>query len=291
MAIPTPQHAHPYKLLVVGDTDVGKTAFSSVISNLYPGESTIEFSIGYNVRKKAISLNGERIELEIYDSTSAICRDDIIKYFETYVDGIFIIYNATNRESFENAKNWLDEINNHGGKHVMKLIIGNKCDLAGQKAVSFDEADEYGIESNISIFEVSARDLTNVELAFKHMISKIRSNLTPINNNQPDQYEVKIALDLNRIFNVDLNGLFEIFEFSNGVNQHVNDQGVHDGKENESEPYSREEHAIVTHTQIMGDGDVERQILLIQQQIIEEKAKQSNVSSLPEITNQIQKDS
>ncbi|CAF4438378.1 unnamed protein product, partial [Adineta steineri] len=70
--------AHSYKLLVVGDTDVGKTAFSSVIGNLYPGESTIEISNGYKVRKKAISLNGERIELEIYDSTSAICRDYII---------------------------------------------------------------------------------------------------------------------------------------------------------------------------------------------------------------------
>ncbi|CAF4098984.1 unnamed protein product [Adineta steineri] len=217
MAMPTPQHAHSYKLLVVGDKDVGKTAFSSVIGNLYPGESIIEFSNGYNVRKAKINLNGERIELEIYDSTSAICRDDIIKYFETYVDGIFIIYDATNRESFENAKNWLDEMNNYEYEDVIKLIIGNKCDLAGQKAVSFDEAHEYGIESDISIFEVSARDMTNVELAFEYMISKIRSNLTPINNDQPDQYEVEIDLDLNRIFNVDLNGPFEIFEFSNGM--------------------------------------------------------------------------
>ncbi|CAF4127702.1 unnamed protein product, partial [Adineta steineri] len=193
MAMRTPERDHCYKLLVVGDEGVGKTAFSSVISILCTQKSIID-SLGYNVRIKETNFNGKPIKLTIYDSSSAEVHRDIIKYSCAYVDGIFIIYDATNRESFENLNNWLDEINNHGGKHVMKLIIGNKCDLAGQKEVNFDKAEEYGIKSNISIFEVSARDLTNVELAFMHMVLKIQFNLTSTINRRLGQYRERIDL-------------------------------------------------------------------------------------------------
>ncbi|CAF1156997.1 unnamed protein product [Adineta steineri] len=267
MAMPTPQRDQSYKLLIVGDKGVGKTAFSSVISNLYPGKLTID-NLGLDIKTKEINFNGKRIELTIYDSSSAEDHRDIIKYSCAYVHGIFIIYDATNRESFENLNNWLDEINNHGGKHVIKLIIGNKCDLAGEKEVSFDRAEEYGIKSNISIFEVSARDLTNVALAFMHMVLKIQFNLTSTINRRLGQYRERIDL-------VFVHYVFGIGSYV--AKQNVNDQGLHDNTEDEQLSTEAEENACVTHIDSVDEGEIElAQISLLESQMIEEKAKQLN---------------
>ncbi|CAF1030681.1 unnamed protein product [Adineta steineri] len=213
MAISKSQHDHSYKLLVVGDKGVGKTLFSTIDSILNSEEWKIDY-VGYKERKKEINLNGERIKLTI--------------------------------KSFDNLNNWLYEINKYENKHVMKLIIGNKCDLARQKVVSSDKATEYLIRSNISMFEVSAQDSTNVEPAFEHMILKIRSSSTLTNNDEPDHDREEIVLKF-------VPYIFDIG--SNAVEQHVNDQGFHDSTENEHEQLLAitEENAGVKHAQSVDD--------------------------------------
>ncbi|CAF1278206.1 unnamed protein product [Adineta steineri] len=202
MAISKSQHDHSYKLLVVGDKGVGKTLFSTVDGILYSPVSVIDI-FGYDARVKEINLNGERIALKV--------------------------------ESFQNLNKWLRDINIYGDKDVMKLIIANKCDLAEQKVVNFNKATEYFIRSNISMFEVSAQDSTNVELAYKHMILKIQSNSTSRINHQPDQYSKRIDLEfVYHISNID----------PNVAEQNVTDQDLHDGTKNENEQISIEKKAM-----------------------------------------------
>ncbi|CAF1279218.1 unnamed protein product [Adineta steineri] len=180
--------------MVIGDKNVGKTDFSSVNSILGLKKSIIDFA-GFDPRVKEINLNGERIKLTI--------------------------------ESFQNLNKWLRDINIYGDKHVTKLVIANKCDLAEQK--------EYFIQSNISMFEVSAQDSTNVELAYKHMILKIQSSSTSRINHQPDQYSKRIDLEfVYHISNID----------PNVAEQNVDNQGLHVGTENENEQISIEKKAM-----------------------------------------------
>ncbi|CAF4305423.1 unnamed protein product, partial [Adineta steineri] len=139
--------------------------------------------------------------------------------FYKRVHGIFIIYDATNKESFQNLNKWLRDINIYGDKHVTKLVIANKCDLAEQKVVNFNKAT----------------DSTNVELAYKHMILKIQSNSTSRINHQPDQYSKRIDLEfVYHISNID----------PNVAEQNVTDQGLHDGTENKNEQISIEKKAM-----------------------------------------------
>ncbi|CAF1276940.1 unnamed protein product [Adineta steineri] len=201
MAISKSQHDHSYNLLVVGDKGVGKTLFSTVDVILNSEEWKIDY-VGYKERKKEINLNGERIKLTT--------------------------------ESFQNLNKWLRDISYYGDKHVTKLVIANKCDLAEQKVVNFNKATEYFIRSNISMFEVSAQDSTNVELAYKHMILKIQSSSTSRINHQPDQYSKQIDLEfVYHISNID----------PNVAEKNVTDQGLHDGTENKNEQISIEEKA------------------------------------------------
>ncbi|CAF4208706.1 unnamed protein product [Adineta steineri] len=234
MAISKSQHDHSYKLLVVGDKGVGKTLFSTVDGILYSPVSVIDI-FGYDARVKEINLNGERIALKVYDSSTVKNLHGTTQGFYRGVHGIFIIYDATNKESFQNLNKWLRDINIYGDKDVMKLIIANKCDLAEQKVVNFNKATEYFIRSNISMFEVSAQDSTNVELAYKHMILKIQSNSTSRINHQPDQYSKRIDLEfVYHISNID----------PNVAEQNVTDQDLHDGTKNENEQISIEKKAM-----------------------------------------------
>ncbi|CAF1201349.1 unnamed protein product [Adineta steineri] len=202
MAMSNSQHDHSYNLLVVGDKGVGKTLFSTVDGILNSEEWKIDY-VGYKERKKEINLNGERIKLTI--------------------------------ESFQNLNKWSRDISYYGDKHVTKLVIANKCDLAEQKVVNFNKATEYFIRSNISMFEVSAQDSTNVELAYKHMILKLQSNLTSRINHQPDQYSKQIDLEfVYHISNID----------PNVAEQNVDNQGLHVGTENENEQISIEKKAM-----------------------------------------------
>ncbi|CAF3999190.1 unnamed protein product [Adineta steineri] len=234
MAMSNSQHDHSYNLLVVGDKGVGKTLFSTVDGILNSEEWKIDY-VGYKERKKEINLNGERIKLTIYDSSSIENLHGTTRSFYRGVQGIFIIFDATNKESFQNLNKWSRDISYYGDKHVTKLVIANKCDLAEQKVVNFNKATEYFIRSNISMFEVSAQDSTNVELAYKHMILKLQSNLTSRINHQPDQYSKQIDLEfVYHISNID----------PNVAEQNVDNQGLHVGTENENEQISIEKKAM-----------------------------------------------
>ncbi|CAF1117674.1 unnamed protein product [Adineta steineri] len=276
--MPAPQRNHLYKLMIVGDERVGKTDFSSVNSKLNSEEWYIDLG-SYKVSKIVSNLNGKQIKLIICDMSSAECDRQIRRTFYPVVHGIFIIYDSTNRKSFQNLNNWLREINNHGGRHVMKLIIGNKCDLARQKAVGFHEAREFRIQSNISMFEVSAQDRTNVKSVVENMIWKIRSDLTSTINRRLVQYREQIDLEFVPYIS-DIG--------SNAVEQHVNDQGPHDNTENENDPVSVEESDDTTHNESVDEGEMKRaQILSPENQTIEEKAKQPNVISFSKTLKKI----
>jgi Ras-related protein Rab-1A len=63
-----------------------------------------------------------------------------MKTFFSKVHGIIIVYDVTNKKSFENIKNWLLEIENNSYKGVNLILAGNKCDLTAKKLVNYDEA-------------------------------------------------------------------------------------------------------------------------------------------------------
>ncbi|KAK9213907.1 hypothetical protein WN944_005893 [Citrus x changshan-huyou] len=87
--------------------------------------------------------------------------------------GIIIVYDVTEMESFNNVKQWLNEIDRYANDSVCKLLVGNKCDLVENKAF----ADELGIP----FLETSAKDAINVEQAFLTMAGEIKKKM----GNQP----------------------------------------------------------------------------------------------------------
>ncbi|KAF9590434.1 hypothetical protein IFM89_035269 [Coptis chinensis] len=90
-------------------------------------------------------------------------------------------------ESFNNVKQWLNEIDRYANESVCKLFVGNKCDLAENKVVDTQTAKAFADELGIPFLETSAKDSINVEQAFLTMASEIKKRIgnQPSSNTKP----------------------------------------------------------------------------------------------------------
>ncbi|CAA2938937.1 GTP-binding YPTM2 [Olea europaea subsp. europaea] len=57
--------------------------------------------------------------------------------------GIIVVYDVIDQESFNNVKQWLNEIDRFAGDNVNKLLVGNKCELTAEKVVSTEIAKAF----------------------------------------------------------------------------------------------------------------------------------------------------
>merc|ERR1712024_276794 len=83
------------------------------------------------------------------------------------------------QESFNNVKQWLQEIDRYACENVNKLLVGNKCDLTNKKVVDYTSAKEYADQLGIPFLETSAKNATNVEQAFMTMAAEIKNRVGP----------------------------------------------------------------------------------------------------------------
>ena len=88
----------------------------------------------------------------------------------------------TDQESFENVRNWLQEIERYANENVNKLLVGNKCDLTSKKVVDYSTAKEMADHLGIPFLETSAKNATNVEQAFMAMAAEIKNRMQTVPN-------------------------------------------------------------------------------------------------------------
>lgn len=95
---------------------------------------------------------------------------------------MLIWFDVTNRESFENVKNWIDSIENYAKQDIQKVLIGNKIDMTDKRKVSKTEAENLADDHNIPYFETSAKLDTNVTEVMKFIMSQVYANSQKILN-------------------------------------------------------------------------------------------------------------
>ena len=88
-------------------------------------------------------------------------------------NGILVVYDITNRESFSNLNSWLIEIEKNGNKDVFKLLIGNKNDLESERKITYDEGKDFASINGMEFFETSAKTAYKVQEAFESLTRNI----------------------------------------------------------------------------------------------------------------------
>lgn len=170
------EYDYLFKLLLIGDSGVGKSCLLLRFADHTYTESYIS-TIGVDFKIRTIELDGKTIKLQIWDTAGQERFRTITSSYYRGAHGIIVVYDVTDLESFNNVKQWLNEIDRYACENVNKLLVGNKCDLVSKKAVEYETAKEFADKLEIPFLETSAKAATNVEKAFLTMAAEIKNTI------------------------------------------------------------------------------------------------------------------
>ena len=163
------------KLLIVGDSSVGKTNFIMRFINNEFNNSYMTTS-GIDLKTKDIEVKNKKIRIQIWDTAGQVKYKAITRNLFLKVMGAIIIYDITNEKSYTNLKSWVELIREECGSHMQIIIVGNKCDLDSERKINQDEVMNYAEEEKIEYIETSCKTGENVHKVVKTICEKILEN-------------------------------------------------------------------------------------------------------------------
>jgi small GTP-binding protein len=159
------------KLLIVGDSGVGKTSLLRMFSdNIYNADYFP--TIGIDFMFKRIEIEEVQIKLQIWDSSGHERFRAIISNYYKSSDGIILIYNSNNYHAFENLNKWHEEIKQHAPGTVKLTVVGNQFENEN-KIVQYDQGKSFADSIGADFIEVDIKKNENVELAFTKLAKSI----------------------------------------------------------------------------------------------------------------------
>jgi len=170
------EYDYLFKLLLIGDSGVGKSCLLLRFADHAYTESYIS-TIGVDFKIRTIDLDGKTIKLQIWDTAGQERFRTITSSYYRGAHGIIVVYDVTDMDSFNNVKQWLNEIDRYACENVNKLLVGNKCDLVHKRVVDTETAKAFAEKLEIPFLETSAKAATNVEKAFLTMAAEIKNSV------------------------------------------------------------------------------------------------------------------
>jgi len=157
---------HLFKLVLLGDSNAGKSCLLLRFADDTFTESYIT-TIGVDFRFKTVPVEEKTVKLQIWDTAGQERFRTITSAYYRGADGIVMVYDITDRESFNHIDDWLAEVNRYVSDGCCKMLIGNKSDLTAERQVSTEEAQKKAEENGMLFMEASAKAGSNVDVAFK----------------------------------------------------------------------------------------------------------------------------
>ena len=163
-----------YKVLLLGDSSVGKTCFLLRYCDKSFQEAHLS-TIGLDYRLKSMTLqNDKNIKLQIWDTAGQDRFRAITKNYYKGANGIILIYDVTNKQSYENVKNWLTQIKEEATPNVIIYLAGNKIDVEEeQRVITTEDGQKIADEYKLPFKETSAKNGINVNEIFQELVEKI----------------------------------------------------------------------------------------------------------------------
>ncbi len=163
-----------YKLSLIGDGGVGKTSMAQrYVHGIF--QADYKATIGTYITKKECEFKelGTSVRFMIWDLAGQSQFERLWPDYLTDSRAGIIIFDITNRETFENVRKWYDIITRVALPHIVLILVGNKVDLELSRVVSTEEGMDLAKELGIYYMETSAKTNENIDDVFEWIALQI----------------------------------------------------------------------------------------------------------------------
>ena len=183
------------KIIVLGSSEVGKTCILNRYFNNEFKENSLS-TIGIDFQTKFFKFEDKKIKANYTDTAGQEKFRAISVNYLKGTNGVILVFDLTNKESFDLLDTWMDELKNNNKMEISKVLIGNKADLADKIEVPKEEIENFTKKVKCDYFECSTKTGQNVNealdeiakitfLNMKDSVSEInREESIVLNNNE-----------------------------------------------------------------------------------------------------------
>ena len=149
------------KIIILGSSEVGKTC---ILNRYFHNEfkENLLSTIGIDFQTKFFKFDDQKIKANYIDTAGQEKFRAISVNYLKGTDGVILVFDITNKETFDLIETWLKELKDTNKADVSKILIGNKSDLAEERMVSIEEAQKFAETMKCKYFEASAKTGENI---------------------------------------------------------------------------------------------------------------------------------
>lgn len=167
-----------FKAMLIGDSGVGKTCLLIRFKDGAFLGGTFISTVGIDFRNKVVNVDDFKVKLQIWDTAGQERFRSVTHAYYRDAHALLLLYDVTNKASFDNTRAWLGEINEYAQDDVVIMLIGNKADSTAERQVKFEDGERLSREYGVAFMETSAKTGMNVELAFMAVARELKYRKT-----------------------------------------------------------------------------------------------------------------
>ena len=196
---PTLKEEFKFKVVIVGDSSVGKTNLvKRFMNNTFIKDS--KATVGVEFMSKTFVVNKKVFKVELWDTARQERYKAITAAYYKGAKGAMVVYDVTSKLTFDHVDKWCNELRMKGSNNINIIMVGNKTDLKENIIINSDMSQEKAKFLQVPVMETSALDSSNVKEAFYLLIQEMYLSLINKEKNivGSDNIEEGVALDVQK---------------------------------------------------------------------------------------------
>ncbi|UJR37202.1 hypothetical protein I4U23_029910 [Adineta vaga] len=171
----------PFKILLIGDSSVGKTSLMFRFSD-DKFTQTFTPTIGIDFKLKTILIRDKPIQLQLWDTAGQERFYNIVRSYYRNADAILLVYDRTAACTFQNIVRWMKSINENAPDDVFRVLVGNKSDLHEYLVVSNEDGRQLANQYHMNYFETSAKSdsIEKITQMFSYITETLLERRQPV---------------------------------------------------------------------------------------------------------------